>query len=223
MKGSIKIFRFKGISLFLHWSFSLLIGYVIYLGWKDNSSFTDILSQIGFVLSVFACVALHEYGHALAAAHYGIRTLNIVMLPIGGVANLERIPENPRQELVVAAAGPLVNVILAILLSILQIIIFGFNFSFNENIFQGNSTVLNLIMVNLSLLFFNLIPAFPMDGGRMLRAILSFKIARRKATKIASIIGQFFAVIFIYLGYNGSPGLLLIGIFVFMSARNANQ
>jgi Zn-dependent protease len=223
MKGAIKIFRFKGISLFLHWTFSLLIAYVIYLGWKDNSTVADIAAQIGFVLAVFACVALHEYGHALAAAHYGIRTLNIVMLPIGGIANIERIPENPRQELVVAAAGPLVNVILAILLSIVQLIIYGWNFSFNQNLFQGNSYVMNLITVNISLLLFNLIPAFPMDGGRILRAILSFKIPRSKATKIASIVGQGFAVIFIYLGYNGNPGLLLIGIFVFMSARNANQ
>jgi Zn-dependent protease/predicted transcriptional regulator len=178
----------------------------------------DILWVILFVLALFACVVMHEFGHALAAQRYGIQTKDIVLYPIGGVARLEKLPEDPKQELWVAFAGPLVNIALFIILS--TILSFtGFNIeSLEELKIRPNTILLYIASANLILALFNLLPAFPMDGGRVLRAFLSIKLPRAKATQIAGGIGQFLAIFFVFFGLFNNPILVLIGIFIFLGA-----
>ncbi len=231
MKKSLKLFRFAGINVYVHWTFSLLLLYVAYTENKNGADWLEILESIGFVLSIFLCVVMHEYGHALAARKYGIETKDINILPMGGVARLERMPEKPQQELWVALAGPLVNVVIAFLVSFYLVSTIDIAVLENElallksgteptdSVLMGNYWF-NVLAVNILLVVFNLIPAFPMDGGRIFRALLSMKIGRIRATKIASIVGQVISVGFVGIGfYLSAPMLILVGIFIFLAAR----
>jgi Zn-dependent protease/CBS domain-containing protein len=171
---------------------------------------------------------LHELGHALAARRYGIQTREIILLPIGGVARLERVPEKPGQEVVVALAGPGVNMILITLLAAMlslmgvdseQAIAHGLAFAWAES--GPLKIVLEFLLVaNISMLVFNMIPAFPMDGGRVLRALLAMVMPYTRATRIAAQVGQGFALIFAAVGvfYLRSPLLVFVALFVFMAA-----
>lgn len=181
------------------------------------------------MLTMFMSVVMHEYGHALTARRYGVNTRDIILLPIGGVARLEQLPERPIHEFWVAIAGPLVNIALAIVLSLY------FFYEPIESVWQtiryengniiGRTFIPYLIFLNVGLACFNLIPAFPMDGGRVLRAVLSMKMTKTKATRIASIIGQVLAVGFIILSVYPfeSPMFTLLGIFIFFVARQENN
>jgi Zn-dependent protease/predicted transcriptional regulator len=221
MKGAFKLGSISGIGIFIHWSFSLLIAYIVYSNYKNGQNTSEILWSVLFVLSIFMTVLLHELGHALAAKRYNINTKRITLLPIGGLAELETIPEKPMEELVVALAGPLVNLGFAFLTSLI------IEFPSLENmasmltgVINSQNFLLNFFLVNLWLVLFNLIPAFPMDGGRVLRALLAFKLRREKATLIAARIGQFIAIIFIFIGFSSSPALILIGIFILIGAQS---
>lgn len=221
MKGSFKLGNISGIGLFIHWTFSLLILFIVYVNYKSGQNLTQILWSILFILCIFSTVLMHELGHALTAKKFGIKTKDITLLPIGGLARLERMPEKPSEELLVAFAGPFVNIVLAFITSwfitlpntpeemIGQL----------ENGVNANNFFLNFYLVNIVLAIFNLIPAFPMDGGRVLRALLSYKLERHYATKIAARIGQVLALGFIFLGFFSNPILIFIGIFVFMGAQ----
>ena len=221
MKGSFKLGNIAGIDVFLHWTFSLLILYIIYINYKAGQNIVQIAWSVLFIIFVFATVLLHELGHAITAKKFNIKTNDITLLPIGGVASLEKLPEKPSEELMVAFAGPMVNITLALLLS------FFIHYPNNseEMIAQlsgginGNNFLLNFFLVNMVLALFNLIPAFPMDGGRMLRAVLSYQLKRNVATKIAARIGQILAIGFIVLGFSYNPFLIFIGIFVIMAAQ----
>jgi Zn-dependent protease/predicted transcriptional regulator len=164
---------------------------------------------------------MHELGHALTAKNFGIKTKDITLLPIGGLARLERLPEKPSEELMVAFAGPLVNLILAFITR-LFIILPNTSEEVVAQLANGvnaDNFFLNFYLVNIVLALFNLIPAFPMDGGRVLRALLSYRLERHVATKIAARIGQTLAVFFVILGFYSNPFLIFIGIFVFMGAQ----
>jgi Zn-dependent protease/predicted transcriptional regulator len=218
MKWSFPILRIFGIELRLHATFLLLLAWIGAShgssdGWKG--AFGGVLS----VLLIFSCVVLHELGHALAARRFGIKTPDITLLPIGGVAHLERIPERPREELTVAVAGPIVSGLLALMFWAFS----GFS-SLEPPILDAGlfETILpRLASINLGLLVFNLLPAFPMDGGRMLRAALTERLGRTRATQMAARVGQGLAVL---MGFSGlllsSPILILISVFIFFSARN---
>ena len=219
MKGALYFGSVKGIKLYIHWTFSLLVLWVIGTHFYDGGEMASLGNRLFFLFAVFACVLLHELGHALSALRYGVPTRDITLLPIGGVARLERIPEKPAQELVVAAAGPAVNVLIAIIIFLVITISNGIPDSFSPDTISETDISMNLLIVNISLVIFNLIPAFPMDGGRMLRAVLSLKLNRAKATKIAAIIGQIIAVGFIILGIYANPILAFIGVYIIMSAR----
>jgi Zn-dependent protease/CBS domain-containing protein len=169
-----------------------------------------VAGNIGFLLALFLCVLLHEFGHALAARRYGIPTKDITLWPIGGVARLERMPTDPKQELVVALAGPTVNVMIA--LALLPIIAVS-NVAFFERLFT----------TNLFLVAFNMIPAFPMDGGRVLRAGMALKMDYAKATSTAATIGQGFAVVFGIIGLFTNPFLILIAVFIWFGAAGEAQ
>jgi len=221
MKGSFKLGRITGIGIFIHWTFSLLILFVVYVNYKAGQNTAQILWSVLFVLCIFLTVFLHELGHALTAKKFGIKTKDITLLPIGGLARLERLPEKPSEELMVAFAGPLVNIILSVITKFF-ITIPDTSEEMVAQLANGvnaSNFFLNFYLVNIVLAFFNLIPAFPMDGGRVLRALLSYKLERYVATKIAARIGQILAVGFVFLGFFSNPFLIFIGIFVFMGAQ----
>ncbi|MGB3799947.1 MAG: site-2 protease family protein [Lewinella sp.] len=226
MTWTFRIGRIAGIDLKLHWTFLILLGWVFLSYFRQTGELTDGLTGVGFILALFGCVVLHELGHALAARRYGVSTRNIVLLPIGGVANLERLPENPREELIVAAAGPAVNVVIAILLGIIVSVTGGLP---DQEALQaitvptGRNFLIGLLSVNILLVLFNLIPAFPMDGGRMLRAVLSMKFDRAKATNIAAKLGQALAIVFVFLGFFGNFWLVFIGLFIYLGAGGENR
>lgn len=221
MKGSLKLGTIGGIGIFVHWTFTLLIAFIIYINYRTGYNAMQIAWSVLFILCVFVTVFLHELGHSFAAKSFNIKTKDITLLPIGGVSRLESLPEKPKEELIVTLAGPLVNIVLAFLTGLF--IEFP---STSEALAQELSTgvnasnfFLNFFIVNIILAVFNLIPAFPMDGGRILRAILSFKFERHVATKIAARIGQFLAMGFILLGFFYNPFLIFIGLFVIMGAQ----
>ena len=186
---------------------------------KTGGNGLDIFYSIAFIFSVFFCVILHELGHALTAKQFNYLTKDIILLPVGGMARMEELPENPKQELWIAAVGPLVNISIAF---ILYLFIYAFDQlpTPQDLIFHsGNAFLFNLFIANISLAIFNLIPAFPMDGGRILRAILSFNNSRVKATITAARIGQIISIIFFFAGLFFTPFLMVVGIVIFIMAQ----
>jgi Zn-dependent protease/CBS domain-containing protein len=216
MNYKLYIGKISGIKIFIHWTFVLLIAWIVYNDIKAGLETIDILWSVTFVFSIFGCVTLHELGHSLTAQRYHIKTRDITLLPIGGVASLESILEKPKEELFVALAGPAVNIVIA--LALLPFVHWP---EALEGLGQvgGSNFLLSLLSVNLTLAVFNMIPAFPMDGGRVLRALLSYKMDRVKATRIAAGIGQILALGFVILGFYGNPFLVFIGVFIFLGAQ----
>lgn len=220
MKGSIKIVTIAGIELYVHWTFAILIVAVpmIYLwaGLTWVAAFRGLL----LILAVFACVVLHEYGHALTARQFNVPTNDITLLPIGGVARLRRVPEHPQEELVIALMGPLVNVAIASVL--LVFLVATGTLAGPATVFanlEGGFFFSRLMWINLFVVVFNILPAFPMDGGRVLRALLAMRIEYTRATQIAAKIGQGMAILFGLLGLFGNFILLFIAIFVYLGAQ----
>lgn len=221
MGGSIRIARLFGIGIYIHWSFWFIIAYVLYLYLSQGRGVTAAIEGVVFVFAIFACVVLHELGHSLAARRYNIPTKDITLLPIGGVARLARMPTNPWQEFVVAIAGPLVNVAIAGIVGAALLVLGKLSLDPDVLMSVGATSFLNrLVLVNLFLVGFNMIPAFPMDGGRVLRAVLGMLgTPYESATRAAAIIGKVFAVGFAILGILVvNPFLLLIALFVFLGA-----
>jgi stage IV sporulation protein FB len=217
MRWSFPIGRLLGSELRVHATFLLLLAYVGGSAYSFGG-LDAALVNVAYVLALFACVIAHEYGHALTARRFGIPTPDITLLPIGGVARLMRIPEKPGQEVLVALAGPAVNVVIFFVLWITA------GLSFEAAPLTGGMTFADLprelATLNLILAAFNMIPAFPMDGGRVLRATLAMVTDRVKATRIAAGVGQVLAVGFgIYGFYIGSFIYPLIAVFIFMAAR----
>jgi Zn-dependent protease/predicted transcriptional regulator len=229
--------RVSGITIYVHWTFLILLvvwgfvevsrAYALDPVPPVNQIAIQVAWSLGFVLAIFACVTLHELGHALTAQRFGIHTRDIILLPIGGVARLERIPEEPSRELLIALAGPAVNVVIAgVIFLILPVVAKLEGSELGMLVEDGVPTVTsiplflaNLAAVNVFLVVFNMLPAFPMDGGRVLRAILAMNMNRLRATEIASGVGQFMAIAFALLGlFIGNPLLLLIALFVYMGA-----
>lgn len=217
MKWSWKIGRLAGIETRIHLTFLLLLGWVGASHWIAVRSVDAALNGMAFILALFGCVLLHELGHSLAARRYGIPTRDITLLPIGGVARLERMPEKPAQELWVAIAGPAVNVAIAAALFVWLSITRSWA-PLGELHVASGPFVERLLVANVWLVLFNLIPAFPMDGGRVLRALLASRMEYVKATQIAAGIGQGLAFVFGLIGLFGNPMLLFIALFVWIGA-----
>lgn len=277
MRGSLKLFTWFGIPVHLHWSFGLIFIYAFYVGTEQGAGPIGILWFMGLFMALFACVLLHEFGHSLTARRYGVETQDIILTPIGGIARLERMPEKPSQEFLVAVMGPMVNVVIAIVLFGLGKLLYsGADWAFFTatisdyftpvlhffqtwaDLFSGkvavgefwnvllspqeqseaaeiaseeNMDIGGLLMfmpillsVNIWLVLFNMIPAFPMDGGRVFRSLLAMRIGRVRATRWAARVGQVIATIFVGFGFLKSAfTLVLIGFFVFSMARTENN
>ncbi len=228
MKGSVSLGKVSEIDIKIHWTFLLIFVWVVFIELEQGGTLSSILFNAAFILVIFTCVVLHELGHALMAKRFGVSTKKITLLPIGGVASLEKIPEEPYQEFLVAIAGPLVNVVIALLLfflvpvqSVLQLPLVEMLEELNE--LSVSNFLFYLFLANAGLVVFNMIPAFPMDGGRVLRAVLAMYTDRVKATSIAAAIGQFIAMIFLLLGLFVNIFLVFIALFVFIGAYGENK
>ncbi|WP_378182758.1 site-2 protease family protein [Aquimarina sp. SS2-1] len=228
MKGSLNLGRVFNVAIKVHWTFLLIIVWVTFLELKSGGDFQNVMMSIFFILLVFVCVVLHEFGHILTARKFGVDTKKITLLPIGGVASMETIPENPKEELLIALAGPAVNVVIALLLAFfVPIQLFtGHDASSLETSLDRvtlQNIVLYLFSVNIILALFNFIPAFPMDGGRVFRALLSMRISRVRATNIAAGLGEVIAFIFLIIGVFYNPFLILIALFIYFGANAENK
>ncbi|HMP96623.1 MAG TPA: site-2 protease family protein [Kiritimatiellia bacterium] len=210
----------RGIPLIVHWSFLLILGWSGYQGYGIGG-WRGGLFTITLTLLLFVCVVLHELGHALMARRYGILTRSITLLPIGGVAALDRIPRRPIQELLIAVAGPLVNVL--IMAALYPLTGWPADFFVFRGLWGVGLMLELLFYVNLVMVVFNLIPAFPMDGGRIVRSLLALVVSYERATAIASVLGQVLALGMVAAGFYWNPFLILIGIMIFFGARKENQ
>jgi len=213
-----KIGRVADIDIFIHWSFLLLPALVVLQSLFGGGSVTSLFGSIVFLLAVFGCVVLHELGHALMARRFGVGTHGITLLPIGGVARLERIPKAPLQELAIAVAGPAVNVVIAASL-VAGLLLGGGSVAATMGAAWGTSFIGGLIWVNVTLVLFNALPAFPMDGGRVLRAVLALFVPHIQATRVAAGVGQVFAVGLAIIGLLTNWMLIFVALFVFFAAR----
>lgn len=221
MKGSARLIRVLGIDVSIHWTFLLLIAWIVFASVSSGAGVPGTVGSVLFVLAIFVCVVLHEFGHALAARAYGVRTKGITILPIGGVAALERMPTKPSEEFVVAIAGPAVNVVIAAVLFAGVALLGDATMAAGPIAEIPGGFIQRLAIVNIFLVVFNMLPAFPMDGGRVLRALLASRLDYVRATEIAAAVGKFMAVLFAIwaLAAGGGPFLLLIAVFVFFGGQ----
>jgi Zn-dependent protease/CBS domain-containing protein len=222
MKWSWKIGEFAGIGVYMHATFLLLLGWVAFTGWSQTRTLMGALGSVAFILALFLVVVLHEYGHALTARRFGIKTRDITLLPIGGVARLERMPHDPRQELWVALAGPAVNVVIAAALFVVLLVTGALEPITQMGVTSG-SFIERLMLVNVVLVLFNMIPAFPMDGGRVVRALLAMRLEYTRATQIAASLGQGIAFLLGFIGLFTNPLLVFTALFVWMGAAQESS
>ena len=215
MPWSITVGRFGDTAVKIHITFVLFLAWIAFSAWA-NEGVEAALDSTVFIVLLFLCVVLHEFGHILAARRYGIRSPEVTLLPIGGVASMPRLPSDPRQELVVALAGPAVNLIIAAALVAALGSLRPLDFEQIEN--PHLSLIGRLAAANLFLAVFNLIPAFPMDGGRVLHALLAMRIGGPLATEVAAKVGQAFAIGLGFLGLFGNPLLIFIAVFIYIVA-----
>ena len=227
MGSSFKIGRAFGIDVKVHWTFFLLLFFFAFVGYRGTGDLAGVLVTISVIVALFVCVLLHEFGHSLVAQRLGIEIPDITLLPIGGVARLKTLPERPMDEVKIAVAGPLVNVVLAP-------IFYGIGLALGASPLDVASPVggfssvgqffVYLGAINVALVVFNMLPAFPMDGGRVLRGSLATRLGPIRATDIASAVGQIFALGFFLIGLlSGNFFLALIAVFIFFGANGEAQ
>lgn len=223
MKSTFRLGTWAGISVYAHWTFvAMMVGLFVFFFVKGGSVLAAV-AGLALVAAAFVCVILHEYGHALMARRFGIPTLDITMYPIGGIARLKEIPRDPRKEFLIAVAGPAVNLAIAFVLFLIN------NAQSRPmdlaSVLGPNPTVLGLLTwINLVMAGFNMLPAFPMDGGRALRALLSARIGHARGTQIAGMVGMGMAGVFVVAGLvTTNVMLIFIAVFVYLGAKYEMQ
>jgi Zn-dependent protease len=224
---SFSIGRIQGIDVRVHSTFGLVVLWIIYhFGLRAESTFGTLVYGFVWILLIFGCVVLHELGHSLMAKEFGIRVNNITLFPFGGAAFIEQMPMRPRSEFMITIAGPAVNVAIAVTLLPLLLLFgvikgfdsFGDYLNYLESI-APSGLLIYLFFANIMIVLFNLLPAFPMDGGRLLRAGLSTFLSRERATSIAVGLGYSAAAVLAIIGIlTGEYGLPLLGIFIVVAA-----
>ena len=222
MTWSWKLVRLAGIDVYVHATFLMVVAWVALVHWRQSHSVAAVLGGVAFILALFSCVVLHEFGHALTARRFGIHTRDITLLPIGGLARLERMPDDPIQELWVALAGPAVNVVVAVLL-FAGVQVSGLWQPVSGLGVATGGFIERVMIANVFLAVFNLLPAFPMDGGRVLRALLATRMEYTRATQRAAFIGQGMAIFFGFMGLQGNPMLVFIALFVWIGATQESS
>jgi len=227
--GRFRLAAIGGIPIYIDWSFWLLVIWIaVSAFWHSGGDWAFVGWRLMLIVGLVVSVIIHELGHAFAAAAFQIRTRDITMYPFGGVASIEKLPEKPLQELVIAIAGPLMNFLIIGFITA-GLLLSGLSWDVNPAYYFSlrrltiQDYFIQLAQLNLLLAIFNLIPAFPMDGGRVLRAFLAMRLPHARATAIAATVGQLFAVVFALLGLLGNPVLILIGFFVFVAAGNEKK
>ena len=219
MRWVYTIGRIAGTEIKVHVTFVLFVAWVALGEYRAGGPPAAVYATV-FLLALFLCIVLHEFGHILMARRFGVRTPDVILLPIGGVARLERIPDEPKQELLIALAGPAVTLAIAVALY-LVILFTGHNPALRDPTLGGLGFAERLMMVNVYLLLFNLIPAFPMDGGRVLRALLASRLGMVRGTRLAATLGQILATVGGLYGISTSqPILILVAFFVFLGASS---
>lgn len=221
---ALNLGSYLGIPVKVHSSFGIILCFVGYMAYSEGMTLKETLVFSSLIFLMFVSVLLHEYGHALMARHYGIRTVDIILSPIGGLARMERLPSEPKKELMVAFAGPLVNLVIAVLIYLLLRFIGIRELNPDTDMITMITHPIGYLalfaLLNVVLFGFNLVPAFPMDGGRILRALLSLFLTRKLATRIAMVVGQALAIGFVIFGtLNQVWSLVLIGPVIFLMAR----
>jgi len=231
MGSSVRLFRAWGIDVQVHWSFLLILVYGAFIYGGQANPLAGALYGIIVILLLFVCVLLHEFGHALTAKYFKVNVPHITLLPIGGVAQLERMPRQPLREFLIAIAGPAVNFVLSILLLPVAFLVIGLGMgsgSLSSLLAYAESRMMTpsldgllvyLTVTNFALGLFNLLPAFPMDGGRVLRSLLALAMPYVRATRIAVMVGRLIAILMAFLGLGGNIMLLLIAFFVYIGGR----
>ena len=216
MRWSLNLGTIAGTAIRIHITFLLFLVWLAVIFYRQGGAEAAWQGTI-FIVLIFLCVLLHELGHVFAARRYGVKTRDVTLWPFGGISSMERMPDKPSEELIVAVAGPAVNVAIAAVL----ILWLGPRFDL-ENLTKIEDPVVSLAVklaaANIILVVFNLIPAFPMDGGRVLRAILAMRMGNARATERAATIGQGFAIVFGILGIFYNPMLIIIAAFIFLAA-----
>jgi stage IV sporulation protein FB len=216
MSWSLSLGSIVGVRIRIHLTFLIFLAWIGLAFWHSGGG-EAAARGIAYILLLFGCVVLHEFGHILTAKRFGAKTVDVILLPIGGLARMQGIPEKPREELLVALAGPFTNLIIA---SVLIAFIGPHALSFGLGRSLADLSILpSLAVANLFLALFNLVPAFPMDGGRVLRALLTYSVGRDMATTMAARIGHYLAVglgVFGFLG--GLPLLMLVAVFIYFGA-----
>jgi stage IV sporulation protein FB len=219
-RGSFRVGRIAGIDILFHFTLPLFLGWMALREFSEGHDWQAAVAGLVVTTCVFGFIVAHELGHALVAREFEIRTFDITLLPIGGVGHLERIPERPWQELLIAIAGPSVNIVLALVLWGVGALMKATSATLHV---LGAFLVAKLLLINIGLAVFNLLPAFPMDGGRVLRAALAIRIGRSRATAIAARIGKVVAIGFGVVGLFSNPMLLFIALFVWFGATQEND
>lgn len=219
---SWKVAEISGIAVFVHATFLLLVAWFAIVYWFEVRSLARAASGVALFLLLFGCVLLHELGHALTAQRFGFPTREITLLPIGGIARLDRMPDDPKQSLWITLAGPAVNIAIAAALFVALRVTGTWQPLASISLTQGPFFE-RLMLVNISLVIFNMLPAFPMDGGRALRALLATRLDDRRATRIAARLGQGMAALFALVGWLANPLLILIALFVWTGAAQEAQ
>lgn len=223
MNRSFRIGSVAGIGLFLHWTFLLMVAGLAAFLYYQGESLASTLRIMGLMGGLFGCVVLHELGHALTAKYFSVPTKSITLYPIGGLARLERLPEEPIKEFWIAVAGPLVNIAIAIVLAF-GVALSGASMSISAAYVIDAHAGATLMWLNIGLAVFNMLPAFPMDGGRVLRALLAMRYDYAQATQTAARVGQAMAVLFGFVGIiNYNFILLFIALFVYIGAQQESQ
>jgi Zn-dependent protease len=221
MKWSINAGRLFGIKFRIHVTFFLLLLYVFFSDIKEG--FGQAGMSVLFVCAIFACVVIHELSHSLVARRFGREPKSITLLPIGGVAAIDMMPTRPSQEIAISIVGPATNIVIAILLALVGGSSMAAALNKSANLTASQLFIVNLIVANIVLAVFNLIPALPMDGGRIFRSILALKFGFLRATLWAATIGKVIALLFIALGFFYNPWLVLIGFFIYAGANSERQ
>lgn len=217
MNWSLRLGRVRGTELFVHWTFLIVVGWIAISSVIAGQPLLAALFGVGYLLSIFACVVLHEFGHTLMAERYGIRTLDITLLPISGIARLERLPDDPREELRVALAGPAMNLAIAAGLLVWSRIFQAVAPS-SEVVMVGVRLLSDLMWINIGLAAFNMLPAFPLDGGRALRSFLASHLSRVEATQFAASLGKAVAILMGLVGLFTNWWLLFVAVYVYFEA-----